>query len=93
MRATINGTVIAESDDTVIVEGNHYFPPESINREVLSPSDHATVCPWKGTAAYYDVTVDGQTLSNVAWTYPEPKPDAEQIRDHVAFYPQVTVEG
>lgn len=93
MRATLNGTVIAESDETVVVEGNHYFPPASINREFLSPNSHATVCPWKGTAAYFDITVDGQTLSNVAWTYPEPKPDAEQIRDHVAFYPQVTVEA
>ena len=92
MRATVNGTVIAESDATVIVEGNHYFPPDSINRAVLSPSAHATVCPWKGTAAYFDITVDGETLANVAWTYPEPKPDAESIRDHVAFYPQVTVE-
>ena len=93
MRASINGTVIAESDDTVVVEGNHYFPPESIKREFFSATDHATVCPWKGTAAYYDITIDGQTLSNVAWTYPEPKTDAEHIRDHVAFYPQVTVEG
>ncbi len=93
MRATLNGTVIAESDETVIVEGNHYFPPESIKQGFLSPTSHATVCPWKGTAAYFDLTVDGQTLSNVAWTYPEPKPDAEQIRGHVAFYPQVTVEG
>lgn len=93
MRATLNGTVIAESDQTVIVEGNHYFPPESINREFFSPTAHATVCPWKGTAAYFDVTVDGQTLTNVAWSYPDPKPEAENIRGHIAFYPQVTVEA
>ena len=93
MRATVNGTVIAESDATVVVEGNHYFPPDSIKNEYFraAASGHSTVCPWKGTSAYFDITVDGQTLDNVAWTYPEPKTDAEHIRDHVAFYPQVTV--
>ncbi len=93
MRATVNGIVIAESDDTVVVEGNHYFPPASIEREYFSPTAHATVCPWKGTASYFDVTVEGETLTNVAWTYPEPKPDAAHIRDHIAFYPRVTVEA
>ena len=95
MRAIVNGTVIAESDQTVVVEGNHYFPPGSIKVEVLSPaeSDLRTVCPWKGTASYYDITVDGETLDNVAWTYPEPKSETEQIRGHVAFYPAVTIES
>ena len=94
MRAIVNGTVIAESDETVIVEGNHYFPADSIKAEAFAPaaSELTTICPWKGTASYYDITVDGTTHANVAWTYPEPKPDAEQIRNHVAFYPAVTVE-
>lgn len=93
MRATVNGTVIAESDETVVVEGNHYFPPSSIKTEYFSPTERTTGCPWKGTANYYDVTVDGQTLSNVAWYYAEPKDAAAEIKDHVAFYSQVTVEG
>ena len=93
MRASINGTVIAESDDTVIVEGNHYFPPESIKREYFSATDHATVCPWKGTAAYYDITVDGETLSNVAWTYPDPARAFLPLRDHFAFYLPAIDEG
>ncbi|MGI9623981.1 MAG: DUF427 domain-containing protein [Acidimicrobiales bacterium] len=92
MKAVVNGTVIAESDRTVVVEGNHYFPADSVKTEHFMPSDHSTVCPWKGTASYYDVAVNGETLFNVAWTYPEPKPDAEQIRDHVAFYSQVSVQ-
>jgi len=89
MKAVYNGTVIAESDATVVVEGNHYFPPDSVRAEFLS----STVCPWKGTSSYYDVTVDGQTASNVAWCYPEPKEKAAQIKDHVAFYPVVTVSN
>lgn len=95
MRAIANGTVIAESDATVVVEGNHYFPPESIKREFFAEaaSGRSTVCPWKGTASYFDITVDGQTLDNVAWTYAEPKTDAASIRDHIAFYPAVTVEA
>jgi uncharacterized protein (DUF427 family) len=95
MRATVNGTVIAESNETVVVEGNHYFPADSIKKEhfVAAASNLTTVCPWKGTASYYDIVVDGETLETVAWTYPEPKSDAENIRDHVAFYPAVTVEA
>lgn len=92
MRATLNGTVIAESDTTVVVEGNHYFPPSSVKQELFAPTDHSTHCPWKGDASYYTVTVDGQAFTNVAWYYPEPKEKAAEIRDHVAFYPQVTVE-
>jgi uncharacterized protein (DUF427 family) len=91
MKAVLNGVVLAESDATVVVEGNHYFPPASINREHFSDTDRTTACPWKGTASYYTVTVDGQTYENVAWYYPSPKDAAAEIVDHVAFYPQVTV--
>ncbi len=91
MKAVLNGVVLAESDSTVVVEGNHYFPPASINREYFSDTDRTTVCPWKGTASYYTVTVAGQAYDNVAWYYPSPKDAAAEIVDHVAFYPQVTV--
>jgi uncharacterized protein (DUF427 family) len=91
MRAVFNGTVIAESDDTVIIEGNHYFPPESVQTEFFSSTDKTTVCPWKGTASYYDVIVEGETAANAAWTYPQPKDKAAEIKDHVAFYPVVAV--
>ena len=69
MRAVFNGTVIAESDNTVVVEGNHYFPPESVHSDFLSPTDHSTVCPWKGTSSYYDVTVGDETAANAAWYF------------------------
>jgi len=91
MKAIWHGATIAESDDTVVVEGNHYFPPEAINREYLLPSDHHTVCGWKGTASYYDLSVDGEVNRNAAWYYPEPKEAAAEIRDHVAFWNGVTV--
>ncbi len=90
-RATWNGTVIAESEDTVKVEGNHYFPPSSVNPRVLHASDTHSVCPWKGTASYYSVTVDGQTNADAAWHYPQPKDAAAQIKDHIAFWRGVTV--
>ena len=90
--ATWNGVVIAESDDTIKVEGNHYFPPESVNPAYLTESSKHTVCPWKGTASYYDVVVGDKIISNGAWYYPEPKDAASEIRDHVAFYSSVTVE-
>jgi uncharacterized protein (DUF427 family) len=93
MKAVYNGTVIAESDEIIVVEGNHYFPADSVRVDVLSPTDHSTVCPWKGTSSYYDITVDGQTASNAAWYYPEPKEKATEIKDHVAFYPVVTVSA
>lgn len=92
MRAIVNGTVIAESDTTVVVEGNHYFPPESLVRTHFSPTDRTTVCGWKGTASYFTVTVGDTTLDNAAWTYAEPKDAAAEIRDHVAFYSSVTIE-
>ena len=85
------GTVIAESDETVKVEGNHYFPSESVNKVHLEPSDHTTVCHWKGTASYYDVVVGGQTNRDAAWYYPAPKDAASQIKDYVAFWRGVVV--
>ena len=91
--ASIEGTIVAQSDATVVVEGNHYFPPDSIRWEHFSPTDLTTGCPWKGTASYYDVTVGDTTLANAAWTYPTPKEAAAEIKDHVAFYPSVTVAG
>jgi uncharacterized protein (DUF427 family) len=92
-RALLNGVVIAESDDTVIVEGNHYFPPESVHQEFFTPSDKTTVCGWKGTANYYDVEV-GDTVSRaVAWYYATPKEAASEIKDHVAFWRDVKVES
>ena len=91
MRATWNGAVLAESDATVIVEGNHYFAPDSLNREYFSDSDTHTVCPWKGTASYYSVTVDGQVNEDAAWVYPQPKEAASEIAGHVAFWRGVQV--
>jgi uncharacterized protein (DUF427 family) len=89
--ATWNGTVLAESTDTVVVEGNHYFPRSSVRDGVLVDNPRTTVCPWKGTAAYYDVVVDGRTNEAAAWTYPQPKDAAAQIKDHVAFWKGVVV--
>ncbi|WP_420453952.1 DUF427 domain-containing protein [Rubrivirga sp.] len=91
MKATWNGAVIAESDETVVVEGNHYFPPDALRRDHLRASDHTTVCPWKGTAGYFDVVVDGDVNANAAWIYREPKEAAAEIRDHVAFWKGVEV--
>ena len=90
-RATWNGNLIAESDDTVVVEGNHYFPPESVVEGVLVPSATHTVCSWKGTASYYTLEVDGQRNIDAAWYYPDPKPEAESVRGRVAFWKGVTV--
>lgn len=90
-RAIWNGEVIAESDHTVVVEGNHYFPVESVRREFLVESDKRTVCPWKGTASYYTIDVNGDRNENAAWYYPAPKAAAESIRGHVAFYHGVEV--
>jgi uncharacterized protein (DUF427 family) len=91
-QAIWNGAVIAESNDTVVVEGNHYFPPDSVSEQYLAPSDRHTVCHWKGTASYYDVVVDGQTNPGAAWYYPDPSPAARQIKDHIAFWRGVRVE-
>lgn len=89
--ATFRGTVVAQSDRTVIVEGNHYFPADSVVWEHLTGTDHTTACPWKGRASYYSVTVDGETADNAAWTYESPKEAAAEIEGHVAFYPVVSV--
>ena len=91
--ATWNGTVIAQSDTTVIVEGNHYFPAESIKEEYFTAIDQATTCWWKGVASYYDVVVDGHRNPAAAWTYASPSEKAAEIKDHVAFYGSVTVDG
>ncbi len=91
MKATWNGTVLAESDDTKVVEGNHYFPPESVNRDCFEESSHHTTCPWKGEASYYSVAVNGSRKENLAWYYPDPKEAAKEIKDHVAFYGDVEV--
>lgn len=91
MRAIWNDTVIAESDDIVEVEGNAYFPASSVRQDLLSSSETTSVCPWKGTASYYSITVDGAENKDAAWTYPAPKEAAAQIKDRVAFWRGVTV--
>ncbi|HWE90405.1 MAG TPA: DUF427 domain-containing protein [Pseudonocardiaceae bacterium] len=92
-RAEWHGTVLAESDDIVTVEGNAYFPADSLRKDVLGPSDTHSVCPWKGTASYYDVVVDGEINQSAIWYYPEPKAEAEMVRDRVAFWKGVRVTG
>lgn len=92
-KAVWNGAVIAESDDTVMVEGNHYFPASSVDSALIAGSSTTSICPRKGTASYYDVVVDGQTNAGAAWYYPDPKPEAAQIRDRVAFWKGVSVES
>lgn len=91
-RATWNGVILAESERTEIVEGNHYFPPDSVRRDQLRPSDTHTVCGWKGTASYYDVMVGEQINKDAAWYYPTPLPAAHQIAGYVAFWKGVRVE-
>ncbi|VWX62133.1 conserved hypothetical protein [Burkholderiales bacterium 8X] len=91
MKATWNGVTIAESDNTVLVEGNHYFPVESLNQQYVTFSNHKTTCAWKGTANYYSLLVEGELNSDAVWYYPDPKPEAEQIRGHVAFWKGVKV--
>lgn len=90
-QAIWNGTVIAESDQTVRIEENQYFPPDSINPEYFRPSDHTTVCYWKGTASYYSLEVDGRTNRDAAWYYPAPAPAAREIKDRIAFWKGVDV--
>lgn len=91
-KAIWHDTVLAESDQTVIVEGNHYFPPDSVDRSMLRDSSDTSVCPWKGTASYCDVVVNGDTNDAAAWYYPDPKAAASEIKDHFAFWNGVTVE-
>ena len=92
MKAIWNGRVLAESDDTVVVEGNHYFPEAALAREYFRDSDATSHCPWKGDASYYDVVVDDETNAAAAWYYRDPKPAADEIRGRVAFWRGVTVE-
>jgi len=91
MKALWNDRVIAESDATVVVEGNHYFPADAIRQEFFRPSTHTSVCGWKGTASYYDVVVDGRTNANAAWYYATPKDAAREIAGRVAFWKGVQV--
>jgi uncharacterized protein (DUF427 family) len=93
MKATWNGATLAESEDTVVVEDNHYFPPESVNAEYFSDSDTHTTCPWKGLASYKSVEVDGQVNRDAAWYYPDPKDAAAQIKDRFAFWHGVQIEA
>ena len=91
MKASWKGVVLAESDDTVVVEGNHYFPASSLKREYITFSNHKTTCPWKGQASYYSLLVDGEMNTDAVWYYPDPKPEAEMVKDRVAFWKGVTV--
>jgi uncharacterized protein (DUF427 family) len=91
VEAVWGGAVLASSDAAIIVEGNHYFPPDSVNWDVLSASDRRTVCPWKGQARYYNVDVDGERNEAAAWSYADPNPAAAQLKDHVAFWRGIQV--
>jgi uncharacterized protein (DUF427 family) len=91
VKAKWNGVVLAESDKTVMVEGNHYFPMEDVNTEYFAPTDYHTVCPWKGEASYYTLNVNGESNENAAWTYPETKQAANHIKGYVAFWRGVEV--
>ena len=90
--ATWEGAVLAESDDIVVVEGNKYFPPDALHREYFKPSSQTTICPWKGTASYYDIEVNAKTNAAAAWYYAEPKSAAHQVRGRVAFWKGMRVE-
>jgi uncharacterized protein (DUF427 family) len=92
MKASWHGVTLAESDDTIVVEGNHYFPASSISREYFSESGMHTICPWKGEASYYDISVNGEVNKDAAWYYPEPKQAAANIKNRVAFWKGVVVE-
>jgi uncharacterized protein (DUF427 family) len=91
MKATWNGAILAESDQTVVVEGNHYFPAEAMNKEFFESSSSHTYCPWKGEASYYNVVVNGEVNKDAAWYYPDPKEAAAEIKDRIAFWHGVQV--
>ena len=93
MKATWNGALIAQSDDTVMVEGNHYFPEASLDRAKVTFSNHKSMCPWKGQASYYSLVVDGNLNRDAVWYFADPKPEAESIRSRVAFWKGVKVEA
>ena len=93
-KVTLNGKVLAESDETIIVEGSHYFPPETVNSEYFSENELHTTCHWKGVASYFDVKADGEESDSAAWTYRDPSTAAESIKDYVAFYRhKVEIQG
>ena len=92
-KAMWNGVVLAESDNTEVVEGNQYFPPDSVKREYFKETSTHTTCPWKGLASYYSIEVDGKENKDAAWYYPAPKDAAKQIKDHVAFWKGVEVQA
>jgi uncharacterized protein (DUF427 family) len=92
MKAVWNGAILAESDETIVVEGNHYFPSETANREYFRESNTHTVCPWKGTASYYDIIVDGNVNRDAAWTYPAASKAAKRIEGYIAFWRGVRVQ-
>ncbi|MBK0383213.1 DUF427 domain-containing protein [Pedobacter sp. SD-b] len=91
MKASWNGQTVAESNETIVIENNHYFPASSIKKEFFKPSNKHTSCPWKGEASYYTLEVDGQENTDAAWFYPNPKDAAKEIKDHVAFWKGVKV--
>lgn len=91
MKAIWNGATLAESNETIVIEGNHYFPDGALNKEFFRPSETHTICGWKGTASYYDVVAGGETNKDAAWFYPTPKTDAEEIKNYVAFWKGVEV--
>ncbi|MFN2514884.1 MAG: DUF427 domain-containing protein [Pyrinomonadaceae bacterium] len=93
MKAIWNNSVLAESNDTVVVEGNHYFPPDSVNKAYLEQSTSHTTCPWKGEASYYNVVASGKTNKDAAWYYPDPKEAAVEIKDRIAFWRGVKVDA
>ena len=92
MKATWNGATLAQNDDTIVIEGNHYFPADSIDRAYFTESDTHTTCPWKGEASYYNISVNGEVNKDAAWYYPTPKAAAANIKDRVAFWKGVGVE-
>lgn len=92
MKAKWNGVVVAESDDTVLVEGNHYFPESALRREYFTFSNHKSTCPWKGQATYLSLLINGELNPEAAWTYADPKPEAEAVRGRVAFWKGVNIE-
>lgn len=91
MKAVWNNTILAESDDTIVVEGNYYFPHEAIKSEYFQPAETHTVCGWKGTASYFDIVVDSEINADAAWYYPDAKPAAKEIENYVAFWKGVQV--
>ncbi len=93
MKAIWNNEVIAESNDTIVIEGNHYFPPNAVNKDYLTSSQTHTTCPWKGIASYYSLQVNGNENQDAVWYYPKPKDAAAQIKDYVAFWKGVKVEA